>query len=172
MVCSQPACSAAAAESLQSCPTLCDPMNCSLSGSSVHGILQARILEWVAISCSRGSSWSRDQTCLSCISYTGRWILYHCATREAPQTALLYSLSLHNILNPALPFSTVFTTSSLGWSSFQETTFFTPSYKATLHLLKLDQKTSQFSHIFRLHFWFWFFWYIHHIRCYFLPLKS
>ena len=43
-------------EVAQSCPTLCDPMDCSLSGSSVHGILQARILEWVAISFSRGSS--------------------------------------------------------------------------------------------------------------------
>ena len=41
----------------QSCPTLCDPMNCSLPGSSVHGILQERIMEWVAISSSRGSSW-------------------------------------------------------------------------------------------------------------------
>ena len=41
------------AKSIQSCPTLCDPMGCSLSGSSVHGILQARILEWVAISYSR-----------------------------------------------------------------------------------------------------------------------
>ena len=40
----------------QSCPTLCDHMNCSLSGSSIHGILQARILEWIAISFSRGSS--------------------------------------------------------------------------------------------------------------------
>ena len=40
----------------QSSPTLCDPMDCSLSGSSVHGILQARILKWVAISSSRGSS--------------------------------------------------------------------------------------------------------------------
>ena len=40
----------------QSCPFLCNPMNCSLSGSSVHGIFQARILEWVAISTSRGSS--------------------------------------------------------------------------------------------------------------------
>ena len=38
------------------CPTLCDPMDCSLPGSSVHGILQERILEWVAISFSRGSS--------------------------------------------------------------------------------------------------------------------
>ena len=54
----------------QSCPTLCDPLNCSLPGYSVHGILQARILEWVAISFSRGSSWSRDQTWVSCV--TGR----------------------------------------------------------------------------------------------------
>ena len=46
----------------QSCPTLYDPMDCSPPGSSVHGILQARILEWVAISFSRGSSRPRDQT--------------------------------------------------------------------------------------------------------------
>ena len=46
----------------QSCPTLCDPMDCSPPGSSVHGILQARILEWVAIPFSRGSSWPRNQT--------------------------------------------------------------------------------------------------------------
>ena len=43
-------------EVAQSCPTLCDPVDCSPTGSSVHGILQARILEWVAISFSRGSS--------------------------------------------------------------------------------------------------------------------
>ena len=43
-------------EVAQSCPTLCDPVDCSLPGFSVHGILQARILEWVAISFSRGSS--------------------------------------------------------------------------------------------------------------------
>ena len=45
----------------QSCPTLCDPMDCSPPGSSVHGILQARILEWVATSFSRGSSRPRDE---------------------------------------------------------------------------------------------------------------
>ena len=49
-------------EVTQLCLTLCDPMDCSLSGSSVHRILQARILEWVAISFSRGSSQPRDQT--------------------------------------------------------------------------------------------------------------
>ena len=52
----------------QLCPTLCDPMDCSPPGSSVHGILQARILEWVAISFSRGSSWLRDWTQVSCIA--------------------------------------------------------------------------------------------------------
>ena len=52
----------------QSCPTLGDPMDCSLSGSSVHGILQERILEWVAISFSRGSSRPRDGTWASCIA--------------------------------------------------------------------------------------------------------
>ena len=46
---------------------LCDPMDCSLPGSSLHGIFQARILKWVAISFSRGSSWSRDGTRISCI---------------------------------------------------------------------------------------------------------
>ena len=61
----------------QSCPTLCDSMNCSPLGSSVHGILQARILECVSISYSTGSSRLRDGTCVSCI---GRWILYHWAT--------------------------------------------------------------------------------------------
>ena len=52
----------------QSCLTLCDPMDCSRPGSSVHGILQARILEWVAISFSRGSSRLRDRTQVSCIA--------------------------------------------------------------------------------------------------------
>ena len=52
----------------QLCPTLCDPMGCSLPGSSVHGILQARILEWVASSFSRGSSPPRDQSWVSHIA--------------------------------------------------------------------------------------------------------
>ena len=52
----------------QSCLTLCDPMDCSRSGSSVHGILQARTLEWVTIPFSRGSSRPRDRTQVSCIA--------------------------------------------------------------------------------------------------------
>ena len=62
------------------CLTSCDPMGYSPPASSVHGILQSRILMWVAISSSRGSSQPRDQTQVSCI---GSWILYHWATWEA-----------------------------------------------------------------------------------------
>ena len=69
-------------EVAQSCPTLCDLMDCSLPGSSVQGIFQARVLEWITISFSRGSSQARDQTSISCVSCIGRWILYHCATWE------------------------------------------------------------------------------------------
>ena len=56
------------------------PLDCSPPGSSVHGISQVRILVWVAISFSRGSSWPRDQNCISCMSCVGRQILYHWAT--------------------------------------------------------------------------------------------
>ena len=55
-------------KSLQLCPVLCNPLDCSLPGSSVHGILQARMLKWVAISSSRGSPGPRDQTRVSCSS--------------------------------------------------------------------------------------------------------
>ena len=64
-------------KSLQLCPTLCDPVDCIPPGSSVHRILQARILEWVAKPSSRGSSLPRDQTYISYVSRTGRWVLYH-----------------------------------------------------------------------------------------------
>ena len=57
------------------CLTLCDPMDCSPQASSVHGIFQARVLEWVAIFSSKGSSWPRDQICISFISWTGKQIL-------------------------------------------------------------------------------------------------
>ena len=72
-----------------SCMCTCSAMsnslwlyNCSLAGSSVYGISQARILEWGAISCSRGSFWPKDRTSVSCISCIGKHIL-HCTTWEA-----------------------------------------------------------------------------------------
>ena len=70
------------AKSLQSCPTLCGPTDYSLPGSSVHRILQARILEWVAILFSRGSSRPRDWTQVSCIA--GRFFTIR-AMSEAPK---------------------------------------------------------------------------------------
>ena len=63
-------------------PNLCDAMDCSPPGSSVHGIFQARILEWVATSSSRGSSWPRDRTL---IFLNWQVILYHWVTREDGQ---------------------------------------------------------------------------------------
>ena len=73
-------------EVTQSCPTLCDPMGCSLPGSSVHRIFQAIVLEWIAISFSRGSSQPRDRTWVSHIvdrSFT-IW-----ATREVRDSPIL-----------------------------------------------------------------------------------
>ena len=61
---------------LQSCLTLCNPMDCSPPGSSISGILQARILEWVAMPSSGGSSQPRDQTRVAHISFAGRQVLY------------------------------------------------------------------------------------------------
>ena len=64
----------------QLCPTLCDPVDCSPPDSSVHGILQTRLLEWVTIPFSRGSSQPRDQTQVFCIA--GRFLLSE--TSEKP----------------------------------------------------------------------------------------
>ena len=64
----------------QPCPTLCEPLICSPPGFFVHGILQARILEWVAIPFSKGSSRPRDRTC---VSWIGRQVPYHWVTWEA-----------------------------------------------------------------------------------------
>ena len=75
--------------------SLCNPMDCSLPGFSFHGIFQARILEWVAISYSGESSQPKSQTQVSCISCIGRLILYHCATWEDPpkfKCQFLYSV--------------------------------------------------------------------------------
>ena len=91
------ACSAEAcmrAKSLQSCLTLCDPMDHRLPGSSVHGTLQAWILEWVVMSSSRGSSWPRDWTSISYISCIGRWVLYHQCHQGSPCNAPKWVQSL------------------------------------------------------------------------------
>ena len=76
------------AQLLQSCPALCNPMDCSPPSSSVHGILQARILEWVLMPSSRGSSYPRDQTHISCGSCVAAG-----ATGEAPEAVSVSQFS-------------------------------------------------------------------------------
>ena len=73
----------------KSCLTFCDPMDCSLPGSSVHGIILARILEWLAISFSRGSSWLRNWTHISCTA--SRFF-----TTEPPGKHLIYTQYIPN----------------------------------------------------------------------------
>ena len=77
----------------QSCPTLCNPIDCSLPGSSDHGIFQARVLEWVAISFSGGSSQPRDRTQVFCIASR---LFTIWATREAqtwtPSLRIIYGI--------------------------------------------------------------------------------
>ena len=76
---------------IQSCPALCNPMDCSPPGSTVHGIFQAIILEWIVISSSRASSGPRDWICISCFGWQ---ILYHWDTWEAKQKLPLDYFSL------------------------------------------------------------------------------
>ena len=89
----------------QSCPTVCDPMDCSPPGSSVHGIFQARILEWVAISFSRESSWHRDPTHFS-------WIAGMFFTSEPCELIVMFKSSL-SLLNSCLICSTSYRMSGI-----------------------------------------------------------
>ena len=79
------------AKSLQLCPALCDSVSCCPPGSSVHGILQARILGFVAVTSSRGSSQPRDQTCMSYVPYIGSQGLYHYTTKNPNKLTKLIS---------------------------------------------------------------------------------
>ena len=82
---------------VQLCSTLQELMDYNLPGSSIHGIFQTRILEWVAISYCSGSSQPRHRTRISNISCIGRWILYHCIAWEAPKQKLDISLNGYEI---------------------------------------------------------------------------
>ena len=83
-------------EVAQSCPTLCDPMDWSLSGSSVHGVFQVRILKWIAISFSRGSSQPKNRTQVSCIA--GRFFT-NWAMREGRIVTILWWFLLYINMN-------------------------------------------------------------------------
>ena len=109
--------------------TLCDPMDCSMPGSSVHGISQARILEWVAISFCRGSSWPKDGTQVSCIAgrlftvWTTREILFLPLTKFLPSIAsLIFIFRIFIIDNKGIyHFMNIFILSSY-WKVTSETT--------------------------------------------------
>ena len=81
----------------QSCPTLCDPIDCSTTGSSVHGILQARILEWAAMPFSRGSSQPRDQTQGSCLA--GRFFTIWVSREAIYYMYIICVYQAHSIYN-------------------------------------------------------------------------
>ena len=97
----------------QLCLTLCNPMEWSPPGSSVHGILQARIEEWITMPSSRGSSQPRDGTHVSCIFSIGRQIFYHSATWEAPKPFCLPSKLL-----PSFHLGWNFQVLPLGWECY------------------------------------------------------
>ena len=75
---------------LHSRPTLCNPVDCSPPGSSVHGILQTRILEWVAMPSSRGFAWCRDRAHVTYFSCIGWQVLYHWHHLGSPDLCFIY----------------------------------------------------------------------------------
>ena len=83
--------------------TLCSPTDYNLPGSSVHRISQARILEQVAISFSRGSSQPEDRTQVSCVSCTGRWILYLQCCLGSPYMSLFLQNDFSNLQRNSVP---------------------------------------------------------------------
>ena len=90
-------------KSLRLCPTLCDPMDYNAQGSSVHGILHARVLEWVATSSSSGSSQPRDRTHVTYVSCTGRWVLYHQCHLGSAVTSCLSKMQILGFQNRFMP---------------------------------------------------------------------
>ena len=134
------------AKSHQSCLTLCDPMDCSPAGSSVHGILQARILEWVVTTFSRGSSWPRDLTGISYISCMGRWVLYHyhhlgsphpCMTIRKTISLTIWTFAgkvMSLLLNMLSRFVIAFLPSSTCLSIYQTSFYQTPKKRCILLL--------------------------------------
>ena len=107
---------------------LCDFMDYRPPDFSVHGIFQSRILEWIAIPFSRGYSWPSDWTHISCVSWVGRWTLYHGITWETPEMgdfffkcyqSICWSLRIHMLL-PYFPapllLNRKWCVSQLGWN--------------------------------------------------------
>ena len=88
------------AKSLQSCLTLWDPIDCSLPGSSVHGILQARLLEWVVTPSFRESFRPKDRTCISCIScIAGRFLTTEPPGKIPNKVEIILGMTVIYLLN-------------------------------------------------------------------------
>ena len=123
----------------KACLTLCDPMDCGPSGSSVHGVFLARIVKWVAISYSRGSSQPRDQTHVSCISCTADEFLL-LSYWGRPILTVLHNTTLKNILCSA--YSSISPPSSWSYCCLHSSAFSRMSNSCNY--------TGLYSHIFRL----------------------
>ena len=129
---------AAAAKSLQSCPTLCDPVDGSPPGSPVPGILQARTLEWVAIFFSSSSSPPRDWTQVSSIFCTCRQILYHQPPEKVKVKSVMSdSLQPHGLqpARPVLPWDSPGQNTGVGQHALLQGIFLTQGL--ILNLLRL-----------------------------------
>ena len=128
----------------QTCLTLCNPMDCSQPGSSVHAVLQARILEWVALLSSRESSQPRDQTHISHVSCIGRWVLYRSATWEALTPPLDYCFKKCFISPPGLVDSSFL--SPFVWQNNKAILFyFTQNYVSEMHLQRGQAFSTKFN---------------------------
>ena len=113
--------------------TFCDPMDCSPPGSSVHGISQARILEWIAVSSSRGSSWASGWIHISCISCISRRILIIYLSIFSPW-ANIGSHTIHElIITDKLPFTLILILSFFGDTSPHILFFPSEGFRATKH---------------------------------------
>ena len=128
----------------KSCLTLWDPMDCSPPGSSVHGILQARILEWVAMFSSRVSSLLRDQTRISCVSYIGRQVLYHRVTWGAQKWVwwVLKKVNMELLYNTAISLLGMY---PKGLKAGTKWDFYTPKFIVALFTIFKWQKQLKWS---------------------------
>ena len=136
------------AKSLQSCMSLCTPRDWSFPGSSVHGILLARILERVAMSSSRGSSWPRDwDPCLLCPALAG-WFSTTSATWQAAAAKLLQScLTLCDPMDCSLPGSSIhgiFQARELEWVATVFTWEAIPIKLPMAFVIELEQTIKKF----------------------------
>ena len=135
----------------QLCPTLCDSMDRSLPGSSVHGILQPRILEWIAISFSRGSSPPREWPWVSCIA---GWFFTVWATREAQeeQKMLLLQKKFHILSNYKIS-TLCLIIHTHRYTHTSSNSFYHPSQQHTWSLIQKNSSTNDGGYELTISWW-------------------